>query len=746
MKKLSLKSGFVLIIFVVFIGSFILPEYSAAGQNEPQNDPIDSSDPLPTPFNTSEASLNAPLIAVNYPPNAEIIADQYIIVYRSDFQTASFQNQISQSIAANGGKVSKVFKYAVNGVSAYLPPVALGWVLADPNVEYVEAESMFSADQEITTSTVQTNAIWNLDRVDQHILPLNRTYNYSNNGSGVNVYVLDSGINSTHTQFGTRASKDYDAIGDGQNGNDCSGHGTHVAGTIGGSTYGVAKGVRLHAVRVLDCTGKGTTSQLIAGMDWLLSHHVHPAVVNMSLDGPVSKLVNDAVNALINHGIVVVTAAGNESEDACNHSPASVPNALTVGATTATDQRANYSNYGSCLDLFAPGSSVTSAWIGSTTATKILSGTSMAAPHVTGVAAIYLQSHGSASVATVSKVILDASTKNLITNPGTNSPNKLVYSLVSGGEPSIPIVVSPSGSISDSTPIYRWSSISNASKYHIQLYKNTTIILDRDIYSSTNCSGYTCTYVNPYYLADYSYKWRVRAYIGSSWRSYTSLTPFTVFSEIPGFVSDFTNDSNGWLVVKGSWGLAGGTYRSWGALYKSDSVMHENNYPTLDYTVVMRRTVDKTGANRITIYGTPEPLFGSYHWYQGFTFQYTNDQKFLIYRSVAGVEDILVPWTPSNYINAYGWNKIRIIASSKSHLLKFYINDHLVAYGTDTSLANGRVGFGMYQAVASSPLYVTYARVVTPYSATLSTTSIPEDAVTFTDLSAVGVDLDRSPE
>ncbi len=219
-------------------------------------------------------------------------------------------------------------------------------------------------------------------------------------------------------------------MGDGRNGIDCNGHGTHVSGTVGGNSYGIAKGVTLGAVRVLNCSGSGTTSGVIAGVNWVTSHHVDPAVANMSLGGGASTSLDTAVKNSISAGVTYAIAAGNSNRNACNYSPARVATAITVGATTSSDSRASYSNYGSCLDLFAPGSSITSAWIGSNSASNTIGGTSMATPQVAGVAVLYLEAHPTAAPATVSSAITTNATSGVVKNPGRNSPNKLLYSLM----------------------------------------------------------------------------------------------------------------------------------------------------------------------------------------------------------------------------------------------------------------------------------------------------------------------------
>jgi subtilisin family serine protease len=311
---------------------------------------------------------------------------------------------------------------ALNGFAATLPAAAVARLSRNPSVAYVEADRIIRLD------TAQSPATWGLDRIDQRALPLNNTYNYNATGSGVTAYIIDTGIRVSHTQFGGRATVGYDAIGDGRNGIDCNGHGTHVAGTVGGSTYGVAKSVTLKAVRVLNCSGSGSTSGVIAGVNWVKSNARKPAVANMSLGGSASSSLDTAVSNSIKAGITYAVAAGNSNKNACNYSPARVATAITVGATTSSDSRASYSNYGKCLDLFAPGSSITSAWYTSTTAINTISGTSMATPHVAGVAALYLQRNPASTPAQVASALTANATANVVKSPGSNSPNKLLYS------------------------------------------------------------------------------------------------------------------------------------------------------------------------------------------------------------------------------------------------------------------------------------------------------------------------------
>ncbi|MFZ9867948.1 MAG: S8 family peptidase [Ilumatobacteraceae bacterium] len=348
----------------------------------------------------------------------------YIIVFSDRGNPAAER----AAIAGLGGRTFFTYENVFNGVAVSLPEAALNGLKNRPGIELIEA------DGEVTTQGTQSGATWGLDRIDQRNLPLSGTYTDNVSGSGVDAYIIDTGILSTHSDFGGRVTSfGYNAIKDRRGTQDCNGHGTHVAGTVGGAKYGVAKNVRLIPVRVLDCRGSGSWSGVVAGMDWVVANHgTAPAVANMSLGGGASSSVDLAVQRMIDDGVVVVVAAGNSNVDACGSSPARAAGALTVGATTNTDARASYSNFGSCLDIFAPGSSITSAWHTSKTATNTISGTSMASPHVAGVAALILQETPTASVSTVISTVTSRATPDKVTLAGTNSPNRLLYSLSNG--------------------------------------------------------------------------------------------------------------------------------------------------------------------------------------------------------------------------------------------------------------------------------------------------------------------------
>jgi subtilisin family serine protease len=359
------------------------------------------------------AQAAAPVLGqIKQAGSVNAVDGSYIVVLKSGAQQASLSKTY-------GAKVQRSFGKALNGFEATMTDYQAKRLAANSDVAYVEQ------NQVISLAATQSNATWGLDRIDQRARPLSTTYTYPVTASNVTAYIIDTGILYTHSQFGGRARAGYDAVGTGAV--DCNGHGTHVAGTVGGSTYGVAKAVKLVGVRVLSCSGSGTTAGVIAGVNWVTANAVKPAVANMSLGGGVSTTLDTAVANSIASGVTYAVAAGNSNTNASSSSPARVASALTVGSTTSTDARSSFSNYGSVLDIFAPGSSITSAWYTSTSATNTISGTSMAAPHVAGAAALVLSRNTGYTPAQVATALTSNATTGVVTSPGTGSPNRLLF-------------------------------------------------------------------------------------------------------------------------------------------------------------------------------------------------------------------------------------------------------------------------------------------------------------------------------
>ena len=366
--------------------------------------------------------------------SGEPVPNSYIIRLRGDVPVQQFVTA-EQGLGVN---VLQVFTQAINGYVAVLTSAEKSRLEKDSRVASIEQDALVTADGD------QANPpSWGLDRIDQRGVTLDLNYSYNFTGVGVSAYVIDTGVRADHSQFSGRVSVGYTSISDGRGSADCHGHGTHVSGTIGGSTYGVAKSVSIVPVRVLGCTGSGSTSGVIAGINWMITHHQSgvPAVANMSLGGSFSSSMNAAVASAVADGIVMVVAAGNSNANACNYSPASEPIAITVGATTSADARASYSNYGSCLDIFAPGSSIVSSWYSSSNAIRSLSGTSMASPHVAGAAALLLEADSTMSPAAVREKLITYATPDAISGAGSSSVNLLVYTKSAW---SAPVPIAPS--------------------------------------------------------------------------------------------------------------------------------------------------------------------------------------------------------------------------------------------------------------------------------------------------------------
>jgi subtilisin family serine protease len=363
--------------------------------------------------------------AAGRPGAAGVVAGQYIVVFQDGVTDPVGLAQAL--VSAQGGALLHVYTSALKGFAAQLSDAGAAVLRLNPLVAYVEPDQVVTADG---TQNMDANGDpWGLDRIDQTALPLSGTYTWTSTGAGVQAYIIDTGIWTLHSEFGGRADNVYDALTSGLlggvTGEDCNGHGTHVAGTVGSETYGVAKGVSLHGVRVLSCAGVGFTSDVIAGVDWVTANHLSPAVANMSLGGSSSTALNTAVTNLSNSGVFLAVAAGNSNADACNTSPAGASGVFTVAASDKADAKASFSNWGTCVQLYAPGVSIKSTWLLNLTMT--LSGTSMATPHVTGVAALYKATFGDAPSATVGNWITSNATAGVITGNPSGTPNLLLY-------------------------------------------------------------------------------------------------------------------------------------------------------------------------------------------------------------------------------------------------------------------------------------------------------------------------------
>jgi len=416
---------------------------------------------VPSPVGPTLSPSHAPLAS-----RGEPIANRYIVVFR---QGTDVDGESARIASALGGTVTHRYHAALQGMAIDLPDAAAAALAKVPSVAYVEQ------DQVMTATTIQTGATWGLDRIDQHALPLSSAYEYNATGTGVTAYIIDTGILFAHSEFGGRATTGIDEVTAGGTAADCHGHGTHVSGTVGGATYGVAKNVSLVAVRVLDCNGSGSNAGVIAGVDWVTANHRSPAVANMSLGGGLSSALDQAVTNSIASGVTYGVAAGNGNifgfaQSACNTSPADVPNAITVSATDNTDTKASWANYGTCVDIFGPGVNITSSWDTSPTATNTISGTSMATPHVVGAAALYLEGNPGATPAQVASALTGNATLNVVKNGGSGSPNRLLFTGFIGGtttppDPSPAPTASFTYSCSSRSCTFDASGTTNATSY-----------------------------------------------------------------------------------------------------------------------------------------------------------------------------------------------------------------------------------------------------------------------------------------
>jgi subtilisin family serine protease len=466
----------------------------------------------------------------NVPPS---LSDAYIVVFNDDVKETEVDTESDRVCGESGSKKGRSFKHALKGFTSHLSPAAVEKMRRDPRVKYIEQ------DQIATMSATQFTAPWGLDRIDQSDNPLSGSYTYASTGSTVDAYIFDTGLKLDHNEFAGRVKPGYNTISVGASPADDNGHGTHVAGSLGGTRYGVAKGISIIPVKVLDQFGTGSYAQIIAGIDWAIAHHTtKPAVGNMSLGGGVSAVLDDAVRRAVADGIVMCLAGGNAAADVSTTSPARVTEAITVGSTTKTDELSNFSNFGTGIDLLAPGSAIVSAWHTGINDINTISGTSMATPHVAGAAALYLESFPGSTPDQVQAGLKSKAVASRITLVPAGTPNLLLqtnYGVTPPPPPAVPVPTAPvllapaSASVNQSlTPTLSWNASSGAATYDLQVSTTSNFTA-----AVQNFTGLTTTSKALSGLANNTvYYWRVSATNASGTSLWSATFFFTTLAAV----------------------------------------------------------------------------------------------------------------------------------------------------------------------------------------------------------------------
>lgn len=673
-----------------------------------------------------------------------IIPNQYIVTYK-DSLTAAERNAVLKQMKSLKGKI--LFQYDASGFAAILSPAALLAIRLNPavasvdpdqemNVTPIDDPNAASGIGSITNQALQTQVSWGLDRLDADPLAsetLNNSYTYNYTGAGVNVYIIDTGINTA--DMSGRIAKDFTNVGKNKKFNDCNGHGTYVASLVGGTTYGAAKKVKLHNVRVLDCNGVGSTSQIKAGIQWVSSHFQKPAIALLTVNGDYEPFSSQIADAVDNKGLVFVVAAGNENDDSCPNNQDLIDSAIRVGATTITDDRASFSNYGNtCVDILAPGAGIPGSWFNSSR--NVLSGTAPAAAYTAGVAALFMQRNSNLNYQ-IYPTPADVKDGILADSVGlaTDDPNLLVYSYFPNDcppgvcdDPTItPTPQTPIGMITDTEPVFEWSNPAIVDSYVLRVYKGTSTVYTSEVIDAASCGDpcsddpFSATIPLATLSKGVQYYWALATITDGKMGVYSQKMPFMPYAIADPFktIQPFTANSTGFASTAGSWARVSGVYQTAGKANLYSSAQYSALYDTLTYTTRMKHNGPcVTCENYMIVRGVPNPIDPtSKEWYSGIKFIWTEDGHYSIVKVSNNTSTEIVALTSTSAIitdpNAdTHWNFVQVVMDNDH--FQFNINDTTVwdsvTAGVTLAAADyGQVGFGMKTNTAKNFLWIDYA-------------------------------------